>query len=854
MRSTSLSESPTKGTPSRPQFWLKRSHKDGLVVLDRSSPRFDDKFEEHTAEEPSKQLIKHIIRRTANYVSRPKTLKKAPIMGPVTYNDAFFTKDGGMQLSDDHLRKLYTRLENGIVLTKVSRKKQVDQLFHVESGTLKWRDTKSIGIDTIKDVRTGDMAKNYIEDYKATNAAAQNWVTIIYQLGTKFRALHLVAHNQADHECFYLGIVSMVDSRRNLMRSISDPDDEMFANVHWRANVSAEKAADDIDVLSFQDVEELCAKFNIFCSSRYLRRLFDLADVNQNGLLSFQEFQTFVQELKSRPEVYRIWHDITRGTDQLNVDDFSRFVLEQQHEEWSHTKLTSEFEKFSQGSVTMRLEGFRKFLTSQPHLNDSKADYSHPINKYFISSSHNTYLQGKQLGENPTVETYVLALQQGCRCIEIDIWDSEEGPVVCHGRLTGSLPLANVLKVVRKYAFITSPYPLVLSLEVHCKLANQIIMDKILRQELGTNIFNRTLKGSLPSPADLKHKFLIKVKKSKNDVPKSLQDEDSSTSSTSSTSSSYDSENEVRRRSGRRLSISTKMHVIESLVAMSLIHGLKFRNFSLPESKTENHCFSLSEKKLENLTKDELQKLAIEKHNRRFLMRVYPHALRYKSSNFNPIKFWELGVQMVATNWQTFDVGQQINKAMFQLPLEDAPLWHSGYVLKPDYLLNNVAKAGDIKAMRKGLQKRSVRLRIEILSAQMLPKPKDFKQKQKQAFPCFSVNLNVFSNSRPIEPLESENGLVSSDSSGCTPNRGENGFNPVWETKFKITVEDTFFNFLLFKIKTADTELATCCLKLSYLRRGYRHVPLYSEGGERYIFSTLFIHVDYDYDYKNELA
>ncbi|CEP63362.1 phosphatidylinositol phospholipase C LALA0_S08e00694g [Lachancea lanzarotensis] len=849
MGSTSFSEPPTKRASSRPQFWLKRSHKDGLVILDKSSPRFGDNFEEHASEEPSKQLVKHIIRRTANYVSRTKTLKKAPILGPVTYSDAFFTKDGGIPWSDDHLRNLYTRLENGVVLTKVSRKKQIEHIFRVESGKLHWRDTKSIGIDTIKDVRTGEMAKNYIEDYKASNVAAKNWVTIIYQLGTKFRALHLVAHNHVDHECLYVGIVSMVDSRRYLMRSISDPDDEMFANVHWRANVSAEKAADDIDVLSFQDVEELCAKFNIFCSSRYLRRLFDVADINNNGLLSFPEFQSFVRELKCRPEVYSIWRGITKGTDQLNLNDFIRFVIEQQHEEQDLVKITSDFRKFSQRNDLMTLEGFRKYMTSQPYLDDTRTDYSHPINKYFISSSHNTYLQGKQLGENPTVETYVLALQQGCRCIEIDIWDSEDGPVVCHGRLTGSLPLGNVIKVVRKYAFITSPYPLVLSLEVHCKPANQVIMDNILRQELGSNIFNRPVKDTLPSPADLKHKFLIKVKKSKSDVPKSLQDEDSVTSSTSS---SYDSEFEVPKRSGRRLSISTKLHVIDSLVAMSLIHGLKFRNFSLPESKTENHCFSLNEKKLENLAKDELQKLAVEKHNRRFLMRVYPHALRYKSSNFNPIKFWELGVQIVATNWQTFDIGQQINKAMFQLPLEDAPLWHSGYVLKPDYLLNNVAKANDIKTMRKGLEKRNVSLRVEILSAQMLPKPKDFKQKQKQAFPCFSVNLNIFSNNKPIEPLESENGLVQSETSGCTPNRGENGFNPVWETKFKITLEDTFFNFLLFKVKTADTELATCCLKLSYLRQGYRHVPLHSESGERYIFSTLFIRVDYDYDGKKE--
>ena len=75
-------------------------------------------------------------------------------------------------------------------------------------------------------------------------------------------------------------------------------------------------------------------------------------------------------------------------------------------------------------------------------------------------------------------------------------------------------------------------------------------------------------------------------------------------------------------------------------------------------------------------------------------MRVYPHVLRYKSSNFNPIPFWKAGVQMVATNWQTNDIGQQLNLAMFQI-LDHQPdgSFKSGYVLKPKKLLPVVTKA-----------------------------------------------------------------------------------------------------------------------------------------------------------------
>jgi len=57
---------------------------------------------------------------------------------------------------------------------------------------------------------------------------------------------------------------------------------------------------------------------------------------------------------------------------------------------------------------------------------------------------------------------------------------------------------------------------------------------------------------------------------------------------------------------------------------------------------------------------------------------VYPKGLRVTSGNQNPLTQWHNGSQIVCLNWQKYDMGMQLNEALF--------VGTPGWVLKPAHM------------------------------------------------------------------------------------------------------------------------------------------------------------------------
>ncbi|KAH6655342.1 hypothetical protein BKA67DRAFT_515452 [Truncatella angustata] len=825
-------------------------------------------------------------------------------------------------------------LVKGTWVRKISKKRKFKRIFLVldhEAAKVTWnrsKPSKCIYVDDIREIRIGSDTKQYRIDYDVPDTEEGRFFSVLHAVADKSKSkiMHLVAEDEETFGNWVTALDALSKHRQDLMTSLMSFNDKAI-RAYWSSEMfkqfDGKPHSPDEEEIDFGGVERVCYNLHIHVKQRDLRENFDLADATRTGRLNFSEFQEFVRKMKQRIDIRALYRGIASdAANGITWPEFAAFLRDTQGEDvdsdpraWEAKfyRFARKFKAtdFGENEVPrMTEQTLAAYLTSTFNLplTSEPADYklNRPMHEYFISSSHNTYLVGRQVADLSSVEGYINALVKGCRSIEIDCWDGPDGqPSVQHGyAMTNAISFREVINVVHKYAFARSKFPLWISLEVHCNATQQVLMSSIMKEIFGERLILTALDPSsdkLPSPSELRERILVKVKAAAAEeqrtgrVPsangrrrgnsltspyaKPMVADSAPVPPYSLTQSPMLSPRDPsRKRVAKRYNTITEGEVQDTVSSSTsdcdsgnektsskkktsrivpalgdlgvYCTGVSFNGFDSVDCKMPYHILSFMEGTFKSNTKTKELKDQLYRHNMRYMMRVYPQFSRLSSNNFNPLMYWRKGVQMAALNWQTFDHGMQLNQAMF-----DAGTDQSGYVLKPHSMREIRRMPNGIPAEAVGkLVRKNVTFSIDVISAQQLMRPGNLPA-NKSLDPF--VEVEVFHANDKRDKHDSTVGIPTPTDSPLKYNTGvvrENGFNPVFDEKMKFSITTKYpeLIFIKWSVKFSTTgepndraaTMATFTAKLSSLKQGYRTLPLLDANGDRYLFSTLFCRIE----------
>ncbi len=341
-------------------------------------------------------------------------------------------------------------LTHGMMLTKVTKRKRKTLKFvlDVDCAKVFWdpsRPNKRFYIDDIREIRKGVDARNYRQERQIPVELEPRYFTVVVadankSKGRPFKLIHLIAPDETSFGWWTTTLENISRSRIETMTGLAGKNDGVLRNL-WNRDMARRSPEDDVERLPLEGVERLCGSLHLHCSKDDLRRRFAKVDVANTGALDFAGFKTFIRNLQEREDLREIYNriaaDLEAGIDRT---EFIAFLRDEQRQavDADTTDWDLVFDRCVRGMRSkantpasdvagnrMPFDAWVAYMLSDangPLLRPSRTpttNLDRPLNEYFISSSHNTYLMGRQVAGESSTEPYIWALQRGCRCIEV---------------------------------------------------------------------------------------------------------------------------------------------------------------------------------------------------------------------------------------------------------------------------------------------------------------------------------------------------------------------------------------------------------------------------------------------------
>ncbi|XP_041365135.1 inactive phospholipase C-like protein 2 isoform X2 [Gigantopelta aegis] len=756
-------------------------------------------------------------------------------------------KRQSMRRHDPHLSGLKSQdclayMQTGSDLIKVrSNSRQYHRFFTLGSDMteIRWQPTSKkphkarIAVNTIKEARQG----------KTTDALRNKEIAGIYPdecafsiiFGEEFESMDLIANTPDEANIWVTGLTCLINA--NTKSNCSNAIEEMQQMRNsWLLELFEKADSLNSGVLDENEVVNLMRKINATVTIPVIYQKLKELEIKRGdgkrGRLTSDEFISLFKEISTRPEIYFLLVRYASNADYMSTDDLLLFLeAEQGMQRVTKDKcleIINNFEPSKEGrrKGQLGIDGFTAYLLStECDIFDMEhktvcQDMTQPLNHYFIASSHNTYLLEDQLKGPSSVDGYISALRKGCRCVELDCWDGpNDEPIIYHGHtLTSKISFRSVVEAIKQYAFEVSDYPVIISIENHCNIKQQQVMAACLKEILGDKLCVEPIPENLqcaPSPEDMKSKILIKGKKLpiNSDCNEGyVTDEDEG------------AEPDKKKSNKREGSVKKQKLAKELSDMVNYCVSRRFEDFQISQQhqKFWEMC-SFSESQALKLAMSCPEEFV--NHNKHFLSRIYPNAMRIDSSNYNPHDLWNCGCQMVALNYQTAGLMMDLYDGWFNKN------GGCGYVLKPAIMREEIAYfSANTRDVIPGVSPQI--LHIKIISGQNFPKPKGSASKGDVTDPY--IRIEIF-------------GIPADCAEERTKTMPHNGYNPIFDMSFEFQVNLPELALVRFAVLDdeyiGDEFIGQYTIPFDSMLTGYRHIRLLSNTGTPLSNCTLFVHV-----------